>query len=285
MEAQRPSRNNPVRGGCVTGASESKMSPDGRERGRRTVAMIVQRVKVRAPARRAVRVLWRGGRHVGRRWMATGRGTTFSAPSWPVSIAMHGAIVAVLLRVPMPARVLGLGEARPVVAVDISQLPRPIPPPPPPPLTDLPKREVPLPDPMPVPEPTPMEIAAVRFPTNDLPELEAEFEVEDLWPELFAAPAPEPPPVVEDALPGTDRIREAIVRHLTYPESARRRGEEGRVLLILRVADDGGVEAVDGEGASWVLVQAALRAARRAAPFAGVKAAVYRIPIRFRLVD
>jgi TonB family protein len=72
---------------------------------------------------------------------------------------------------------------------------------------------------------------------------------------------------------------------VAYPDSARRRGEEGRVVLVLTVADDGTVARLDAtaDGASQRLLAAALAAVRRAAPFARSSSGEFRIPIVFRL--
>ncbi len=102
-----------------------------------------------------------------------------------------------------------------------------------------------------------------------------------------AAPAPPvaDPATAIDSGPAWDAIRTAIHRHLAYPDSARRRGEEGRVLLALTVGADGALVEAEAlaEGASSRLMTAALTAVRRAAPFAPSARGEFNIPVVFRL--
>lgn len=171
----------------------------------------------------------------------------------------------------------------PVVAVDIGRFhPEAPPPPPPPPLAELPRPEHPLPDPLPVPQPLPIEVVIVQFQTSVPP---AEAASENVI-EIPVEPAPAAAPAIAAAevqSPGWESVREAILRYLAYPESARRRGEEGRVWLVLNIGPAGELVHLDGEGDSPRLTQAALHAARRAAPFRGAGPAVFRVPILFRL--
>lgn len=146
-----------------------------------------------------------------------------------------------------------------------------------------------VPEPPPTIEPAPElapHPAAIERPASDLPAPAA------LPPDtLQGGPAPTPPvatttdPDGGDGSAGWTTVREAILRRLAYPDSARRRGEEGRVLLELRVAADGSIDALEGRGesASDRLVHAAVSAARRAAPFEGAGPAEFRIPVVFRL--
>jgi TonB family protein len=102
---------------------------------------------------------------------------------------------------------------------------------------------------------------------------------------LVAVPEPVSPPAAIESGAEWDAVRTAIHRYLAYPDSARRRGEEGRVLLMMTVAADGTLERVNAtpDGASDRLVTAALSAARRAAPFDASARGNFRIPVVFRL--
>lgn len=100
--------------------------------------------------------------------------------------------------------------------------------------------------------------------------------------------APDPTAAADAAIEegaAWDVVRAAIHKHVVYPDSSRRRGEEGRVLLVLTVAADGALARLDAtaDGASQRLLAAALLAVRRAAPFALSTGGEFRIPIVFRL--
>lgn len=157
---------------------------------------------------------------------------------------------------------------------------------PPPEPTD---REPPLPEPpgpppamnAPIvftPEPAPFPLVAAI--TNPVP---GELTVEVKPASTPAWPGATPEPETEEE--AWTMVRNAIHQHLVYPESARRRGEEGRVILRVTVAPDGRLTALEAEsdGASPRLVHAALAAAHRAAPFGRTAAGRHAVPVFFRL--
>jgi protein TonB len=83
-------------------------------------------------------------------------------------------------------------------------------------------------------------------------------------------------------------VRESIARHKRYPDLARRRGIEGRVVLRLAIAPDGTLlesEAVDSPSA--VLARSALSAVEAASPFGPPPGGALRIevPIRYALQE
>lgn len=210
------------------------------------------------------------------------------------SLAMHGLLLAALGRVVVERRVGETREQRPLVAVDIGRLmPPPVLRPPPPPLPELPPNEVAPPEPLSRPEPPPIEVVAVQW-RADMPAPEPD--IEEVLAEMRELAEPPPPPTPPDSTPPAEMaeqpdtsprwraVRDAIVRALRYPESARQRGEEGRVWIVLRVRADGAIESLDADGDTPRLVAAAVAAVRRAAPFPGAGPAIYRIPVSFRLV-
>jgi protein TonB len=180
-------------------------------------------------------------------------------------------------------------RAREVVAFSLYQPPPPPPPepppppPPPPPPKPKPKPRAPDPVPPPVPEPPPPE-APPEPPPPLIVGLEMSSTVSDsggprfgvgntqfgtpdgvaadpnaVRPAAAAAPPPEPPRV-----PVRMRARPRREVRPEYPESARRAGLEGEVVVLIQVDEEGevtGVEVVSSP--SPVLANAAIRAARR----------------------
>lgn len=218
------------------------------------------------------------------------------------SIAVHTVAVAALLQVPgvgdRAAR--AAGEIIHVVYLGRLAEPEPLPPPPPPPQpapepANACEPAVAMPDPPPPPpvlaesipivltNPVPAEVAPEPPPPpvaiEAMPSVEVAAE-----PPAAMAPVPEPALAIESG-PAWDAVRTAVHRHLAYPASARRRGEEGRVILHLIVGSEGALEqaGVAADGASDRLVAAALTAARRAAPFDASSRGEFHIPIVFRL--
>ncbi|MBM4154683.1 MAG: TonB family protein [Lentisphaerae bacterium] len=239
-----------------------------------------------------------------------GRVTAAAAPrawfrltrlSLAASTVLHTAAVAALLQVTgvgdRAAR--AAGEIIHVVYLGRMAEPKPQPPPPPPPVPRAPEpvraepAAVVMPDPPPpaVTEPVPIVLTnAVPVEPPPAPPPPAAIEAAPPpgegaeEPAAATAMAPEQATAMEDG-PAWDAIRTAIHRHLAYPDSARRRGEEGRVVLQLIVGREGRLEqaGVLAEGASDRLAAAALTAARRAAPFDSASRGEFRIPIVFRL--
>lgn len=207
------------------------------------------------------------------------------------SAVVHAAVFAALLQLPgTGARIVRVSQESPFV-VDLGRLVEPPPPPPDPP-DPLPSPEPPvLPEPPPAPvplprvaavtNPPPVEAVADAAPTEPAPPLVAAL----AEPAMPASARAEPAPAVLEEGAAWDLVRAAIHKHVAYPDSARRRGEEGRVVLVLTVADDGTVARLDAtaDGASQRLLAAALEAVRRAAPFARSSSGEFRIPIVFRL--
>ncbi|MCX7818166.1 MAG: TonB family protein [Kiritimatiellae bacterium] len=202
------------------------------------------------------------------------------------SLAIHGALLAVLGNVVVVRRPATNGDRPVVVAVDVgrwvSSPPRE---PPPPPLPELPPRSISAPEPLPIPELPAIEIAAVEWPRSSAePAPDLDRALEELLAALEPPPAEQPPSVPPES-PRWQAVREAIMRALRYPEASRIRGEEGRVWIVLRLREDGSIESLEGAGDIPRLVAAALAAVRRAAPFPGSGPATYRIPVSFRLVE
>lgn len=134
-------------------------------------------------------------------------------------LALHAAVIAVSVAksspVVLPATPLQVMMLVEPSAEPVPEIVPPLPPPPPPPPPRAPLPEVaisePPPEPMPVPEP-------------------------DLSPAPPAAPVEEPLQTLSLA-DGT--------LHLVYPALSRRLGEEGVVLLRIRVEADGRISAAD----------------------------------------
>ena len=88
-------------------------------------------------------------------------------------------------------------------------------------------------------------------------------------------------------------VREAVARQIRYPASARMRGIEGQVTVNLTIDGVGALVAVRAipSEADNVLVQAAVDAATRAAPFPAPLMAcdeqtvTAQLPVRFKLVE
>jgi protein TonB len=81
-------------------------------------------------------------------------------------------------------------------------------------------------------------------------------------------------------------IRERIAKHKRYPAIARRRGIEGRLVVRVEIAADGGVVTSEALGSpSAMLVRSALAAVEAASPFPPPPNGALRIeiPIRYEL--
>ena len=104
---------------------------------------------------------------------------------------------------------------------------------------------------------------------------------------------PEPPPVVEvSRLPDyLDTVRRSVEMNKNYPPAARQLGQEGSVVVRVRILPDGQLaeaEVITSSGHRH-LDRAALAAVRRASPLKapsgfGLEAVVLEIPITFRLI-
>ncbi|MBP7275054.1 MAG: TonB family protein [Kiritimatiellae bacterium] len=172
-----------------------------------------------------------------------------------------------------------------------------VPPPPPEPSNEIPLEEPPLEEPIVVEPP----VEKITVPDEPAPPVFVNYCATPVLPDLPSAPqpeppnldiAPDPPAVVIQTTAATektceDRLRAAIERHLRYPESARRRGEEGRLVIHLVVSADGRMEQMEVTplDASVRLVRAVEQAVRRALPCEGIAAGSYALPITFRLTD
>ncbi len=204
------------------------------------------------------------------------------------SAVVHAAVFAALLQLPGTGdRIVRVSQESPFV-VDLGRFVEPPPPPPDP----LPSPEPPI---LPEPPPAPLPLPRVAAVTNPPPaEAVADAVPIEPAPPLVAAlaepamPAPartEPVPAVLEDGAAWDLVRAAIHKQVAYPDSARRRGEEGRVVLVLTVAEDGTLAHLDAtaDGASQRLLAAAVAAVHRAVPFARSSIGEFRIPIVFRL--
>ena len=206
-----------------------------------------------------------------------------------LSAIAHGMSLALLLSTPFFAP-SSVGDARLMAVTYLGyEPPRPPETPPEPPPEAPPAEEIVDPD---EPEPPiPDNPGAVPLPPV-MPD--------DPSPVAAAVPPLDPPDsgVVPDhamaasmaatsAQDREDRLKAAIGRHLRYPESARRRGEEGRLAVHLVISPDGRAEglSITPADASARLVRAVEYAIRRALPCEGVPAGTYSIPITFRLTE
>jgi len=185
-----------------------------------------------------------------------------------------GARAVALLFAPSPAPPAEQPEQQPAIADPL----------PPPPVPDTPMVEVPVAEPLPAPRPPPVRRAVAARPR--------------------AAPTPPPSPThTETPLPGAPGLSNSdpiipprpVAGMETnaapiYPESARRRGEQGRVTLRVNVSDTGTPTEVDVQTTSGhpSLDEAAQTAVRRWRFIPAMQtgrpiAAVAEVPIRFRL--
>lgn len=211
------------------------------------------------------------------------------------SAIVHAAVLTVLLQIPGVGDRVARASNEIFHVVDLGRRvepERPPPPPPPPEPPSPPPKATALTEIPPDLEFLPAVAAAVTNPppaearTDSLPAAPV-FETASVAAEpAMAASDPAEPATgtIEDGA-AWDAIRAAIHKHIVYPDSARRRGEEGRVMLVLTVAADGALEHADAlaDGASRRLASAALSAARRAAPFDPSARGEFRIPVVFRL--
>jgi len=85
---------------------------------------------------------------------------------------------------------------------------------------------------------------------------------------------------------GTAHIRDLIIKHLTYPQIARRMEWSGRVVLAFVVAADGSVRSVHIKESSGypALDNSAMETVKSVAPFPKPPAAAEIVmPVQFRL--
>lgn len=134
----------------------------------------------------------------------------------------------------------------------------------------------PVPQPIPVAQPSPAIAFAlpVKGPVRIVEARHAAY-TQSTSPPVVAAPAP------QMLTPGQS---EQWLPKPTYPDRARREGQEGTVTVRLTVAEDGHVTAVEAVGPSrWFLLnEEALRAAKRG-HFPPGNLRIYDAPIRFVL--
>ncbi len=237
-----------------------------------------QPLRIPAP-RRILRV--RGG--APRPLVPAAVGAALFLSRWAVagSAFVHAAIMYGLLQIPGAARQAASPAMDAFAVAYLGDWAPPPPPEPPRPAPGIPRAletipppvvRVKIPDTPPVPalppRVTPPPVVVVQAPGSSAPRAMP----------VALPPTPAPPPEFES-------IRQAIYRNLDYPAAARRRGEEGRVLLVLTIRAGGILQEVVAEAgpAASRLVQAALAAARRAAPFPDAAAGQYRVPIVFKL--
>lgn len=240
-----------------------------------------------------------------------------------ISGLLHMAVLLCVL-LPGPASVQSAREERPLaVSLDMFEL-QPVPEvvqpvPEPEPLVSLPKplpvspapvqQEVhQRPEPLPVGQPKPRQVAKPRPaqppPPAERPRLvESADRRDEPAPPLAPVAAAEPPPTELRDEPRPDataaRIREsylsALVRQINrkkyYPRSARRQGEEGRVLVSFVIRKDGQLAdlIVLQSSGSRRLDEAALKTLRRVTPFHPIPDVLDRdqwpitVPIAFSL--
>ncbi len=103
------------------------------------------------------------------------------------------------------------------------------------------------------------------------------------------APGAAPEPATPDEIEAyKNLVRRLIASRKHYPTMARRRGLEGDVTVQLRIADDGGLDAVQAAGRGGRLFErAALDAVRLAVPFPPPPPEFgdFEVVIRYRLDD
>jgi len=222
-------------------------------------------------------------------WRWSGSPWLGSPYSMPAATALHALLVGVLLSIhgDRAAR-LPLISPKGEVCVALAD---PIPPvvldPEPPPIRLDAVRclAVPAPEAERPKEEKRISMVSVSFPTSLVARVEGEVAVTLDGEEL----RPLSPPVVAKASSGArawaaEAVRAAILQRLHYPESCRRRGEEGTVRLRLRIGAEGDLLDLHVEGRLPRLAEAARRAALDAAPFAAMGECIsLEIPIAFRL--
>ncbi len=206
--------------------------------------------------------------HLGLLWLATHtRMSPVAAPSLP----------------PSPPTVL-------LARIEPAQLP-PAPPQPARPSPPHPARALPLAHPQSPPAtvaPSPAPLAPAELAAPASPAASASSAASASAPALVPPPPPAPsrPPVV------TSGVQYLIPPQPVYPAAARRRGDEGEVLLRVLINAQGGVEQIALERSSGIvsLDQAAREAVARARfqPYAEqgrAQAAYVVVPIRFQLTQ
>jgi protein TonB len=190
-----------------------------------------------------------------------------------VSVAGHVLMVAALIWLVGRAPPLTLPERPPQTAIEVAFA---VPQPPPPPIPDPPELVQREPEPPPIPEPPPPpplpKPVVHRPPPRPQPERRVVMQPERLPPPPRYAP-PQPryaPPMQTAALPPPPQpapppvaapsptisagyrglLSSWLESHKQYPQSARERGEQGRVTLHFRVARNGRVLSYAVAGSS-----------------------------------
>jgi len=232
----------------------------------------------------------------GTRSSASGDGR-FSLSAGAVgSLLLHGALLALAL-----VFVHGITPPAPpkpptVVTLDLT----PPPPKPPPPKPQPPKPKPPPPKPQPTPTPMPQPITSQTLSSVPMPSVPPPPAPDQL---ADAKPLPQPPP--QGPQPGVvgyhisdaykSLLENKIQGNLRYPPMAARRGQQGTVLVKVRMQRDGTVESIKlvkgaGTGSLDDEAQAVFKRIGKLPPlpkdFLPTAAAFeFEIPITFRLVD
>ena len=229
--------------------------------------------------------------------------------SFAVSLVLHAALAAALLAgalwvapatppEPAPIRVQLLRLAEPASAAPAVALPAA-----PPPVVAVPKPVVAKPKPVAVrpTRPAPAPVAAEPLARSAPVEPASTVDVAAAAPGAGAAATASPSAAGSPAGFASGRaaigaggdldayiaqVRELIRKHKRYPALARRRGIEGRLVLSLAIAADGGVAVTRTSGAASSLLEEGARAAVAAAsPLPPPPAGALRleVPVRFDL--
>lgn len=224
------------------------------------------------------------------------------------SLALHGALVALIFHFQVLNEVFGRRPAEPMDWTSLSEVTLvevpPEPPPPEPPVEPVPEPEPEVvipPEPEPEPEEEPVKEWAEPLPEPEVEE--SPVVVPEALPpkrevQVAQEPVPPPPPVVAEVAPSRQHdawveVRAGIMRELRYPARARQGRIEGVVVVVLSLDEAGGVIAAEIREPSpgVVLSEAVMRAVRRAGPFPEAGKAIRRgempataeISIRFEL--
>lgn len=176
---------------------------------------------------------------------------------------------------------------------------RPTPPKPPEPVDEPPPEEPPAEEPAPLPTPVPVpsdDPPAVDEPTPSSESTPAPDAPAEPTPVKAPPPPPPPPPPKPPFDPRAYRdLAFALVeRHKRYPRKARVLGQQGKVLLLLHLDEEGRLmrePKVQRSSGVDVLDEEAVRMVKAAAPFPKPEGEISRVPIlvpltiHFRLED